>query len=380
MGAINGIAIVSFIAISLVSFGLIVVLSVFNGYVDIINKVNADMDPPILIKLKSNKNFPSDTTSLNRLKNLNGVTLDPILYSKGIINIGEDNKMVFIQGIGQKYLEYIQNKSEKTDNTLHYHDESETTPVIIGKAISIECRNNFENIKLLLPKRVGLINPLAPASNFISKKISVSHVLQQKREDIDNTIFIPVNTLSSMLSYENKEVSAMIVFGDKTITKSFVTQYLTDDFIAMDKSDQHPELNFIIKTEKLMTFFIMLFILLLAVFNVSGCILMMMIEKKNDCSIMKAIGITIHKQKQIFRISGMIISAGGIIVGVMAGVIFVTLQSKYGFIYSGAEFNRQPIPVELRITDVMYILLLSFTISYLLIIYSTRFLKNLHTK
>lgn len=374
--AINGIAIVSFIAISLVAFGLIVVLSVFNGYVDIINRVNADIDPPILIKLKSNKNFPCDTAALDNLRKQKGIVLEPILYSKGIININGDNKMVFIQGVGPKYHEYIVTKSDR--NTYDSEKSNfETIPLIIGKAVSIECKNNFDNISLTIPKRVGLINPLAPSSNFISKYVDVQYVLEQKREDIDNTIFMDISHLSDMLSYKDNESSAIIILGDKSITKEFANKYLPEDFVAMDKSDQHPELNFIIKTEKLMTFFIMLFILLLAVFNVSGCILMMIIEKKNDCSIMKAIGITIGKQKQIFRISGIIISLGGIIVGMVIGIVFVLLQSKYGFIYSGSEFNRQPIPVELRISDILYILLLSCIVSYLLIIYSTRYLKRI---
>lgn len=380
LSAINGIAIVSFIAISLVSFGLIVVLSVFNGYVDIINKINSDIDPPMLIKLKSGRNFPCDTVALDNIKKQKGVILEPILYSKGVVDITGDHKMVFIQGIGKKYTEYIQKKSEKLDDFYNKSDNFETIPLVVGCAIYAECNNKNvgdSSLNLIVPRRVGLINPLAPSSNFVSNKINMSYILEQKREDIDNTIFMDIKKLSDILYYGNGEASAMLVWGDKSITKDFVERYLSDDFIVLDKSAQHPELNFIIKTEKLMTFFIMLFILLLAVFNVAGCVLMMMIEKRHDFCIMRSIGITTSNQKRVFRISGMIISLGGIIVGTVAGVLFVWLQYKYGLVYSKSGVLRQPIPVDLYASDVLYVILLSVLISYLLILYATSFFKRI---
>lgn len=151
---------------------------------------------------------------------------------------------------------------------------------------------------------------------------------------------------------------------------------LPDGFDVLDRNDQHPDIAAIIKTEKIITTLIMLFILLLAVFNVSGCILMMIIEKREDNSMMKAMGMPLSKRKEVFRITGMLVSSIGIALGTMLGAVFCYLQSRYGFISSGSGFAFSSLPINLEISDIIIVVAASLLISYLMILYSTRFVSK----
>lgn len=379
--AINWISIVSVISISIVSFGLVVALSVFNGYVDIIEDTNREVDPDILIKKTDNSVFSTDLVDLSIIKD-SGIIYDYTLESKGLLRSNGYNRMVLLSGIGNSYNNYL---CSKLDVSALKSSVNNCVKINIGLAIALDTSVSSapmdNNISLWIPKREGMINPLAPLSSFVSANVFVDNIYPQVREDFDNMVFLPIDSLRRMLGYKNKEASSIIIFLDSNISNTSniiqkIRRNISKSFVVLDRNNQHPETAALIKTEKVMTFIIMFFIMLLAIFNVVGCVLMMIIEKKRDNFILMSLGVSLINRMRIFRITGMFISCVGIWSGVLFGVIFSLLQKEYGFISSSNGFMDTALPVDVQVHDIFMILIVSMMISYCMILYASKFLRR----
>jgi lipoprotein-releasing system permease protein len=131
-----------------------------------------------------------------------------------------------------------------------------------------------------------------------------------------------------------------------------------DKFIVKNKQQQHELLYKIMKSEKWAVFFILVFILIVASFNVIGSLTMLIIDKKKDIAILKSMGATMQTIKNIFLLQGLLISAYGAIGGIFTGLIICLIQEKFGVIGLGSagSFVIDAYPVKIMPLDIFYVL------------------------
>lgn len=388
INAVNYVALISLIAISIVSFSLVTVLSVYNGYVDIINEADKNTDPPLMIEPLLGSVINTDSINITDISSKNKVEIYPLIYSQSILNIGDRQIMSNMIASDSAYYRHIAKNlnAEAIDRNIlgnHLDQSHDAVKSIVGLALISDpkLQEDFlmQKARLVVPKRKGLINPLAISSAFSYIDIEPEYILPSIREDIDNTIFIHIDDARYLLSYEDNEVNkfAVLLQNENNIdkVKSSLQASIGDKYIVKDRGEQRPEITLLIKTEKMMTYVILIFVLMLSIFNVSSCIIMMIIEKKDDILVMRAIGMSNMAIKNVFRISGMIIAGIGNVIGVILGLIFSYLQMKYGFINSGDVMIERALPMNIEPMDIVISIVASLILSYLMLLYSSKYIR-----
>jgi len=186
--------------------------------------------------------------------------------------------------------------------------------------------------------------------------------------------------LQDVLDYEESEVSALGIHlrsGVKTSDfKQQVKALYGDRLTALDREEQHPDLSYLIRMEKVMTYLILLFILLLAAFNVASSLAMLLIEKQDDSRIFTALGAPPGFPQQVFRRVGLLIALTGTSVGMLLGWILCLLQARFGIIRSGSGIEAMALPVDVRPLDMLLIFVSVTALSFLISLYPTRFFRR----
>ena len=271
-----------------------------------------------------------------------------------------------------------------------FPEDSEIVPINIGAGITLSSSASAHNgtapkVELLFPKRVGLINPMAPSSSFSSLSAVVVGQYSSLSLETDHTVYIPIRALRSALDYTSNEISAIALHfrpkTDLTAIKNQLETSLGDKLRVLNREEQHPDLSYLIRMEKIMTFLILLFILLLAAFNVASSLMMLILEKQEDARILYALGAHPSLVGSIYRRVGLLISLFGSIVGVLLGVLVCYLQEQFGLITAGVGSGIQPLPVDLHWDDLLLTFGTVTLISYLISLYPTSlFLRSMQRR
>ena len=173
-------------------------------------------------------------------------------------------------------------------------------------------------------------------------------------------MLVPFEWLSKLLEYEDKASNVELFLkptADMKKVKKEVRALLGDGFTVKDQQEQQETLYKIMRSEKWAVYVILTFILILATFNVVGSLSMLMIEKRKDSEILKAMGADNRLIQKIFMNEGLLIAVAGGVIGLLLGIVVVLLQQKYGFVKfgNGGNYVVDAYPVMLKMKDVLLI-------------------------
>ena len=377
--AVNYVTAISAVAIAVVAMALVCVLSVYNGYVTMILAGTEQIDADILLRTQEGKTFrladyPDYRKQLSQL-GAKAITLR--LESKALLRSGQQQWVVDAVGIDSAF--------SSVYPLAHTHPEASKlhAPTALGSAIlfPLDSALNGGGIvpaEVLFPKRLGFTNPLSPASAFQSLEGQVIGQYPPTSQETDGAIYLPLEALQEVLDYDAEEVSAIAIrLRPEVSTEHFkaeVSKLYGGRLVALDREEQHPDLSYLIRMEKLMTYLIMLFILLLAAFNVASSLAMLLIEKQADTRIFSALGAPPSFTQAVFRRVGLLIALAGTSVGMLMGWGICLLQQHFGLIRSGSGIEAMALPVDVRPLDLLIIFASVTLLSYLISLYPTRFL------
>src|SRR5690606_17141209 len=151
---------------------------------------------------------------------------------------------------------------------------------------------------------------------------------------------------------------------DQTEFKRELTELLGNNFLVRSRDQQNPTLYKILNSEKWAIFFILTFVLIIAIFNIIGSLTMLVIDKKKDIAVLKSLGADDSFIKNIFFTEGMFISLLGCIIGMVLGLVFCVLQETFGLIkMEGAELVTNVFPVAIKAFDFVLVFLTVLLIS-----------------
>ena len=373
LSATRWISIISAVAIGVVTAALVCVLSVYNGYTAMILASDNDSSTEYVIREVSQKNFDA-TSLLNQIKSSelsDKIHTGLVLSSQGVIEIAGEHIPLQIHGINQAYSELVPLKKHIYDGTyIEFHHITHTPDILLGIGLLQKNSLNInltENPKLILPRRQGFINPLAPASAFEERSVRISGVLKPLSEDINKSAYIDIDVLQDMLSVPQGVVSAIALNPDRSISQATLRRALSPilgtKYKLLNREEQYPERTFLIKSEKIMVYLIMTFILILAAFNLSSSLVMLIIEKRKNINTLISLGAQSNKIRWIFTLTGILTSTIGSIIGLSFGLTICLMQERFALLYTGEGASQLPFPVDVQLSDLGLILIITLIVS-----------------
>lgn len=391
--AVNYVTALSAIAIAVVAMALVAVVGVYNGYVAMILDATAQVDADIVLKDAAGAVFDlHDLPDYRRQLIQSGAEAITLrLESKGLLRVGEQQWVVDAIGVDSTFAAVYPMARAAEVPTLHtaatFTDGEgiPITPIQIGASIQLPPDSSRREqagatAEVLFPKRLGFTNPLAPASSFQSIEAQVIGQYAPVSQEMDAAVYLPLSRLQEALDYGASQVSSIGIHLRQGIStsdfKRQVQELYGDKLKALDREEQHPDLSYLIRMEKVMTYLILLFILLLAAFNVASSLAMLLIEKEEDSRIFTALGAPPRFTQQVFRRVGLLIALTGTSIGMLLGWGLCLLQAQFDLVRSGSGMDAIALPVDVRPLDMLVIFISVTALSFLISLYPTRFFRR----
>lgn len=358
MNAINVISGISTLGVFVGSAALIIILSVFNGFENIVLSMYNTFSPEIRIEAREGKTFdPTDTRLQEIRKDPRIINFTEVLQEKALIRYGKGQSIALIKGVSEDFLK----DKERLDSTVSsgsfiLHENGEDMAVIgsaVQNYLSVNLSDGFRSLDVYSPRK-GAASSLNPADEFNVASIYAAGVFSVQQE-FDNMMIVPLGFARKILE-EELMVSQIEINtrgnGSVSSLQKDIRQKLGKEFIVKNRSQQNELLYKILNSEKWAIFLILTFVLVIAIFNIIGSLTMLVIDKKKDIAILSSLGAGNRLIRGIFFLEGMMISMLGCLGGMMAGFLFCVLQQTFGFIkMSGTNLMITSYPVSMKITD-----------------------------
>lgn len=356
------------------SMALICVMSVLNGFERIVEDSFSNFDPDLKIYPAKGTTIDATDSLIREAKEQTKGTVqwcevieqDGILSSVSVYSAdGEEEGRqipVKVKGVGDKY-GFVTNFDEMLwSGTADFQKGVNTMPVGmmgIGLAQKLGVSVEYSNQATLYVPKNRKVNLARPDANFTRLEFTCAGIFNSSQIEYDNNyIILPIETAREAYQFDDSYINCyeLRVKGNIEKSEREIEKILGDGFDVQNRHEQQEEFYKMSKIEKLSTFLILCFIMLIATFNIVGSLTMILIEKKEDIVLFGNIGATKKQTRKIFRLQGMMIAGVGMIVGVIVGIIIVLVQQWFGLLQMGAGFNTIAYPVELRALDVVLVI------------------------
>ncbi len=377
---INLISFVSVCGVTIGTMALVCVLSVFNGFQGVIEGLFSNFDPPYRITSLQGKSFELD--SIRPVLEHSSVDIYcEVIEDNALVQYADKQLPITIKGVPSHYTKINHIDSILIDGSFYLDDPNVSTAVIgVGLARSLGASVHFvEPMWLYVPKRHAKVNLMQPDKAFHRSFLYLSGIFMVQQERYDNSLMlIPIDLARDLYDYPTQVTSVELKFKDGVnegaVQKELQT-LLGDKYQIQNRYEQQAEFYNMLQIEKWVTYLILSFILLIAVFNIIGSLSMLIIEKKQDVQILKHLGVSDSIIKRIFLFEGWMISIIGAIVGVVLGLLLCYLQQEYGLISLGnnASFVTDSYPVKVEALDVIIIYFTVVFMGLLAAIYPTNY-------
>lgn len=369
---INLIIAVSIVGVAVGTLALIAVLSVLNGFERVVENSFTAFDPELKIVPATGNSFRVDDPLLQKAMNsAEVVTWCNVVEQDALLGVNGKQSPAKVMGVDDNFASVAKIDSLLWDGefALNHGDNDEIYGVIgILLAHKLETAVDLSMpIDLFSPKNKK-INTARPEANFSKTPFYCSGIFSSLQNKYDEAYFIlPINDVrgaymlpDNYANYVDVRVSKLNASTDKRVvnkTKNKIKEVLGDNYLVLDRYEQQADFYKISKIEKFSTFLILSFILLIASFNIIGSLSMIVIEKREDISLFKALGATPSRIKKLFFVQGCGISLLGTFCGTFFGVIIVLLQDKFGWLKMGDGYLSTVYPVDLYWSDVVMVVL-----------------------
>lgn len=376
--AINVISWISVLSVAIGSFALVVVLSAFNGLEGLVESLFESFDSDIRIEAKKGKTFSASTVNFEELINVEGVeNYSQVLIEVCGVKYKKQQTIVQLKGVEDSFLDMAQLDSAIVDGRLLLEKDG-INYAICGYGISSQLglfmsKGASENLTIYAPKRES-VSTLNPMNSVYRKMIAPAGIFYLSPEYDNKYILAPLRFVQDLLEYED-EITAIEVSVNTDADLEHVSEEIQtkigDNFRVKNRFQFNEIMYKTSKTEKWVTFLILVFILIIAAFNILSSLSMLIIEKKKDIATLKSLGAKNSLIRSIFFLEGMLINLTGAGVGIALGVIVCLLQEHVGLLRIEGGIVEY-YPVNLNPIELIYILVTVIIIGFLTSWYPVR--------
>lgn len=371
-GAVNIISAVSMAGVAVAAAAMIVVLSVFNGFSQLVERKTSNFNPPLLVKMADGAVIPdADSLAAVLQRNPSVNVASPMIEEQAFAISDQGQMPVTIRAMEATAIDASGLKEILIDGELS-HDQA---TVSVGVAVSLNVRPLAEErqlvdgpvtgwIQVFEPTRTGRVNPANPTGAFRGDSLRVAGVYQVEQEEQDrDMLVIPLSVGRDLLDYTT-EATAVAVYplsatnsGDIRRTREAIAPSLPSGMVILDRMEQEADAYRMIAVEKWITFLMLLFILAVASFNIISTLSLMVVEKEKNMGVMSAMGATPGLIKGIFANQGWLITSVGGCAGLIVGSLLTLGQQHFGWIKlnsaNPAMMAVDYYPVSLRLSDLL---------------------------
>lgn len=360
---INIISAISAIGMAIGTAALIIILSVYNGFDDLIKSMMSNVEPDLLITPTTGKTFTPQGETFDWVYDQPEVkSMCCVLEEQVFVSYDGKQKLAKAKGVDWIY------ESESTlgdcmtkgEFKLHKGDIP-MAAVGIGMAYEMGIDPAFLSpIEIYFPARTRKISMTNPAASIESIRVWPSGIFSVNADIDKDLMILPIGKMQELLEHDGDVVSAVEVRLNESISrkafrnlKKEMSEILGPDYIIKDRYQQNESLYKMMKYEKAAIFMILIFVVIIIAFNIFGSLSMLIIEKKHDIQTLRSIGAKDRLIKNIFILEGWMISLAGLAGGLIIGIGFALAQQKLGFIKMPGHFVVQAYPVILSWSDVL---------------------------
>ncbi|WP_292948250.1 FtsX-like permease family protein [Olleya sp. UBA1516] len=367
--AINFITIIAIVGIVLGAASLFIVLSGFAGLRDFTLEFSSIIDPDLKAETNIGKSFTLDESQNQQLLAIDGVAnFSKIIEERIIASSDGNNHPAYIKGVDQNY-----NKITAIDSVIPYGNwlYQDTPQIVVGWAISnrlsVFVNDYSKTVTLSVPKPgKGQITSQNQAINQVN---TINVGIYDINEELNNKyIFASIETARQLLNYQPNQITSLeFKLTDNANQETVITnikRILGKNIIIKNKDQLNDAIYKMLNTENLAVYLIFTLVLIIALFNVIGSIIMMILDKKKTLSTLYNIGATVKDIRNIFFYQGILMTIIGGFLGLVIGYIVVQLQASFDLIMITPSL---PYPVAIHFKNFVIVML---TISILGIIAS----------
>lgn len=380
---INIISGISVAGIIVGTMALVIVLSVFNGFNGLIETFFSNFDPDLKITASRGKMFSPSENRFEEIQNLPGVLhYAEVIEETALLKYGDQQYPAIVKGVPPNYSDYTSIDTLIIDGIFMLQDDGIDYAVVgQGVAYNLGLGLSFvDPIRIFVPKK-GHQASLNPAQSLNFDYIFPAGVFSLLEEIDSKYMIVPYHFASRLFESENR-VSAVELGIDTGVNSKKLQKeiqgILGDSFHVKNKYQQHDMIFRTIKSEKWASYFILVFILIVASFNMLGSLSMLIIDKKEDLFILRSMGADSKLIRKIFLFEGWLISFFGALIGAMLGIFICWLQIRFELVTlpGAGSFVITAYPVKIVLSDIFLILGIVLGIGFIASWYPVRFISD----
>ena len=373
----NAINIIAWVTVGVIAFATccqVLVLSVFNGFEDLVKSLYSSFYADIKIIPVAGKTFTLTAAEISSIKNQPAVeNFSMIAEEKALLKNQDAQTVIYLKGVDANY-ENVSGVAAKTNRGKYFTGTTEDPYLVTGSGIQNATALSFDkafsaaNVTVILPKKNSTNNdPMQSLSEgFITP--SGSFTIQQEFDDkyaITNIGFVKQQMGFAADEYSAVEIKLKDKFDAKEARNS-LTLLLGKNYKVQTKYEQNTSLYNTMKLEKWAIYAILTLILIIAAFNMVSALTMLVLEKRKDISVLQSMGASEKSILKIFLSEGLLLGGIGTLAGLLMAVIICLLQLKFKIIkLAGGSFLLDYFPVKLIATDFILVAVTATIIAFL---------------
>lgn len=382
---INIISMISVVGLSVGTMALIVVLSVFNGFEDVIKSLyvtfNADLQiTPVNGKTIHCNSFPHD--EISRVPGVGGIS--QVVEEDALFKYRDKQHIARIKGVSGNFIG-LSRIDTMTVNGSFILQEGNSDFAVVGAGIAwhldIYPQNVTNLLSVFVPKR-GNASSFSFENAFNNRAVHPTGVFSIQQEFDEKYVFVPLRFARELLDYTDEVTSLEIRYGpgaDGDEIQKSVQSIVGENYHVKNRFQQNESLFKILRSEKTAIFLILVFILILSSFNMIGSLSILIVEKNKDIGILASMGADLKLIKTIFMTEGMLISLVGSCTGLILGFVILFVQESYGLLQLGGgdgAFIISAYPVKIQLMDFVYVFVTVLAIGFMATMYPVLYLAK----
>ena len=386
--AINVISGISVVGVAVATMALVVTLSVFNGFHDLVASFLTSFDPQLKVTPVKGKVVAADDPKLTLIRELPQVDVaTECMEDQAMVIYNGRQAMVTVKGVDDNFDQLTHINEILIGNGEFELHAADMHYGIIGIRLADALGTGYtygSPLKIYAPRREGQLDMSAPEESFIEDELYSPGVLFNVRQAKYDKGYIITSLGFARRIFETQGMLSSLELRLKPgsnfdAVKAEMQKIAGDDFYVKDRFEQQDETFKIMKIEKLIAYVFLTFILIVACFNIIGSLSMLIIDKKDDVVTLRNLGASDKVITRIFLFEGRLISAIGALIGIAIGLLLCWIQQTYGIVKLGSSsgsFVVNAYPVSVHPEDILLIFLTVLIVGFLAVWYPVRYFSR----
>jgi ABC-type lipoprotein release transport system permease subunit len=338
---------------------LVVILSVFNGFNDLVAGSLADAKADLVVRPATGKVFtPDSSVFAGVLEDERIVRLSSVLEEQVFLSYEGRQSLARLKGLDEAAQEESPLQDHLVDGSWAFQREQLSFGVAgAGLAHNLGLSPRFVTpIEVFYPSRTKAISLTNPSASLRSAKLRLAGIFSINADIDTRLMLVPIGLMRDLLEYET-EVSSLDIWtapGQADAVQKDLSALLGPSFRVLNRVQQDESLYRMMRYEKLAIYLILIFIVLLVAFNIYSSLKMLVIEKRADTGTLRAMGAPEPLLRQIFLLEGWLVSLLGMVIGLVLGVLLVWAQQRWGLVPMPGNFIVTAYPVVLQVSDLVW--------------------------